>query len=311
MRLRRNNVLLACALLAAFTLAAVIEQQHATPPAPSVLPTRSSADVHGGGYAAFAELLRREGVSVGTFDRRPAQLDDDVDTLIAAYALPIAGDDAASVRTDADLDDLRAWVARGGRLVVLGADRRVAPRERAVLGRPDVTEATRFGAPFTGPLAPGITDLISLNRARFVASQPDQRVELADAGGPLVVDVAIGRGVVRYVNDTLPFANNVLAGGDDARLAFAVGRPRRPGGQVLFDESLHGALVEATWWSIMPVWLRVMLGGIVATVLLLLGGSALRLGPPFVPSRPEPTTAAFLDAVTALYARARTHPEAG
>jgi hypothetical protein len=307
--LRRNDLLLLCALLAAFVVAAVIQLQHATAPAGPVRPTRSSGDVRGGGYAAFAELLRREGVRVGTFDRRPAQLDDDVDTLIAAYALPAAGGDAAAARTDADLDDLRAWVARGGRLVVLGVDARVAPRERAVLGRPDVREATRRGAPLRGPLARGIGRIAFDGRVRFVASRPDERVQLADAGGPLVIDVMIGRGVVRYVNDTLPFANNVLAAGDDARLAYALVRPRHPGGLVLFDESLHGALVDPSWWSIMPVWLRVMSAGWALTVVLALGGGALRLGPPFVPPRAEPTSAAFLDAVTALYERAGRQPE--
>jgi hypothetical protein len=307
--LRRSDLLLLCAILAGFAIAAFIRVQHTAAPVVVPTPSRSSTDVTGGGYAAVAELLRRERVRVGAFDRRPGQLDDDVDTLIDAYAPPGFGADPATVRTDADLDDLRAWVARGGRLVVIGVDARVAPRERALLGRPPVVEASVSGAPFTGPLAGGIATLAPRDRVRFDARRSNDRVALADAGGPLAVDVAIGRGAVRYFDAAQLFANRNLARNDDARLAFALMRPLHPGGLVLFDEGLHGALVDPSWWSIMPVWLRVMLAGFATTVLLMLGGSALRLGPPIVPAPAEPTSAAFLDAVTALYERAGVQPE--
>jgi hypothetical protein len=309
MKLRRNDVLVVLALLAAFTGIAIVEQQHDAARGVPETTTYAASDVHGGGYAAFAELLARERVHVDLFDRRPGQLDAGTDTLVAAYAPGAVSSDLTSARSDADLDDLRAWIERGGRLVVLGADARVAPRERAHLGRPPLVEATAFGPPFTGPLAAGISELGPHGSARFATPSANDHVALADAGGPLVVDVTIGRGVVRYLNAAQLFDNRNLARHDNARLAYALARPRFPDGLVLFDEGLHGALIDPSIWSIMPVWLRVMLSGLALTVLLALAGSALRLGPPIEPPRAEPTSAAFLDAVTALYERAGTRPE--
>jgi hypothetical protein len=192
--------------------------------------------------------------------------------------------------------------------VVIGVDARVAARERALLGRPMVVEATRSGRPFTGPLAPGLARLAPLDAVRFDAAKPDDRVALADDGGPLVVDVRLGRGTVRYIDAGGLFTNRAIALHDNARLAFALVRPRGPHGSVLFDEGLHGAIVDPSWWSISPVWLRVMLCGLALTAVLALAGGALRLGPPFVPPVREPTSAAFLDAVTALYERAHIVP---
>lgn len=80
--------------------------------------TYAVTDYRSGGYAAFFALMQREGVAVEAFERRPAELDGRIDTLIVAP--PPNGIDQ-DVRTDADLAALRAWVRAGGRLVSLTA----------------------------------------------------------------------------------------------------------------------------------------------------------------------------------------------
>jgi hypothetical protein len=281
MTLRRNDVLLLLGILVAFAVAAAIQTRRVAEPVVPVAAGYASTDVTSGGYAAFAELLAREGVRAGTFDRHPGELDEHVDTLIDAYAPFGAGPPIARARTDADLDDLRGWVERGGRLVVLGVDARSAPRERVVLGRPFVIEATAPGRMLAGPLATGLAVLAPRGRVRFAVNPAHARVELADDGGPLVVDVALGRGTVRYFNAAQLFTNRNIARADNARLALALVRPVHPGGLVLFDEGLHGEIVDPSVWSIAPVWLRIVMTGLALTVILALAGGALRLGPRF------------------------------
>lgn len=308
MTLRRKDVFVALAIVLAFAVVAAVKIHTTAENTAAARDTYSSTDTNAGGYAVYAALLEREGVRVGAFDRHPAELDAATDTLIEAYAPLDAATQPDEARPALDLDDLRGWVERGGRLVVIGVDARVAARERALLGRPMVIEATRSGGPFTGPLAPGLAQLAPRNAVRFEAAAPNDRVALADAGGPLVIDVRLGRGTVRYLDAGGLFANRAIALHDNARLAYALARPSRPHGAVLFDEGLHGAIVDPSWWSISPAWLRVMVCGLALIAVLALAGGALRLGPPFVPPVREPTSAAFLDAVTALYERAHIVP---
>ena len=76
-------------------------------------------DYRSGGYAAFFSLMQREGIAVETFERRPAELDRRIDTLIVAY--PPSGIDREA-RLEPDLAALRLWVSAGGRLVSLGGE---------------------------------------------------------------------------------------------------------------------------------------------------------------------------------------------
>jgi hypothetical protein len=301
--MQRNQIVLGLVLLAGFACAAAIEEGHRTAAEPET-PTYTSTDVHGGGYAAFATLLAREGVRVEPFEQRPGQLDDGIDTLVDA-GIPFG--QPSSQRTALDADDLRGWVERGGRVIVIGEFRRT-PSPAGMM--PPIVLTMHGGAPYTGPLAAGIASLYPAAPARFGRLPRGARVMLADRGGPLVVDVALGRGQVRYAVGVQKLLTNTFIGQhDNALVAYALAQPRRANGRVAFDDGVHGEVVDPSWWSIMPVWLRVASAGLALTLLLALGGGALRLGPPFVPPLPEPTSAAFLDAVTALYERAGRQPE--
>jgi hypothetical protein len=112
--LRANNVLLAVLVGAGIVLVAFLRSGGTE----ARTDTFASSDYRSGGYAAWYTLLQREGVAVERFERRPANLDARIDTLIAAYPVVRLPEDA---REPADLAALARWVHGGGRLIALGA----------------------------------------------------------------------------------------------------------------------------------------------------------------------------------------------
>jgi Domain of unknown function (DUF4350) len=246
--LRAGDVWLATLVLAGIVVLAVLKST----PAGGGGDTFDVSDYRSGGYAAWYELLRREGVTVERFERRPAYLDASIDTLIAASPVMPAGE---NVRGPADRAALARWVHDGGRLIALGA-------------------GSGFPLPYARPGA---------------------------------VRTSYGRGEVVSIRDAHPFDNALLARADNARLAYVLAKPRRPGGVVAFDEALHGAVADRAWWQVLDVPTRVALGCIAIAVLIALGGSALRLGPAVtLRAGREPASDEFVAAVASLYERSRS-----
>ena len=223
--------------------------------------TFATSDFRSGGYAAFYTLLQREGVIVVPFEKRPAELDASIDTLIVAYPPAGAVPDA---RLAPDRAALKQWVSAGGRILAFGTS---DPLAAIVAPKNAVT------APATiAPLAP--------------------------------VTKHVGQGAIVTAGDPRRFDNAHLGTGDDARAAYALGRPRHPGGVVAFDETLHGTLVDRTWWNVLDAPERVALGGIVLALLIALAGGALRLGPAVaLRLAREPASDEFIAAIAALYRR--------
>jgi hypothetical protein len=246
--IRATDVVLAALVLAGVVLTAFLQAA----PQAAASDTFASTDYRSGGYAAWYELLRREGIAVERFEQRPADLDAAVDTLIAASPLVASG---TAVRGPADRDALARWVYGGGRLIALGAD-------------------DPLGG--SGPRLRGLS-------------------------------TPYGRGEIVAVRDPHPFDNALLARAGNARLAYALAKPRRAGGIVAFDEALHGTLVDRRWWNVLAPAQRVALGGIALAVLAALAGSALRLGPAVrLRVEREPASDEFVAAVAALYERTKS-----
>ncbi len=88
-------------------------------------------------------------------------------------------------------------------------------------------------------------------------------------------------------------------------------RPRRPGGVVAFDEAIRGDIVERPWYQALDTGERVALAFAVPAGLLWLAYGIVPLGPAHRMTPPrEPTSAEFVDAVAALYGRARARDHA-
>jgi len=62
-------------------------------------------------------------------------------------------------------------------------------------------------------------------------------------------------------------------------------------------------VVPEHWWAVVPRAFAIAIWSALAIVLIAFAGAALRLGPPVLPRPVEPTSAAFLDALAALFQR--------
>ncbi len=262
----------------------------------------SSTDYGPDGYRAWSALLTREGISAERFRLRPIELDRRIDTLISAQ--PAAAGDDPSARTPADLAALAAWVRGGGRLVYAGRNARLSAGEDQLLHLPYFLPDVGSRAGLNGPLAAAVGSLAAAGTNRMLLVEHAGRAELADANGDIVVRYALGRGEILAAVDGVPFTNAHLTAGGNARLAYLLGRPGRPGGIVAFDDAIHGALVDRPWYRALPVAVLVGLSIVAVAGVLALAGSALPGAPPVRLEPPrEPTSGEYVAALAALYER--------
>ncbi len=291
----------------------------------------SSFDYQHGGYRAWFEMLRDEGIRLARYERRPAYLSDSVATLVLANnafdaELRQEFGQPSGVYSDADLLALAQWVKRGGRLVWL------------------VDEATSL-APSTakGSLRSAI-DLVSQDPLHLpvvanVGSEKDAALAIAPSPftqgvkavsgssglrvpfdknfslSPLVADRSgivvgwypLGKGSVIVVTDETLFENGKLAQADNARLGYNLATyALQPGQTVAFEEWSHGYQSGDTWWAILPQPFRVAFGIAGIALLLLLFGATWRFGPAVpLPENNERTSFEYLTSMAGLLERGR------
>jgi hypothetical protein len=269
--------------------------------------THASVDYSFGGYRAWYELLAREGVSVGRLRRHHDALrESKIDTLIVAFP----DDGEASSWSASEHNALRAWVRGGGRLVDIGEwppESSEDPKGELVY----LEKKAKDQGALHGPWAALVGSLGDRGVQRLVpVKHAPVDTLLADRSGPLVVRYRYGRGEVIGVATPAFFENRALGRGDDARLAYLVGRPGH-GGVVAFDEAVRGDVVEKPWYQALdaPVLLALAVAALAGLLWLLYG--IIPLGPPVrLRAAREPTSEEFVDAVAALYERARARDHA-
>jgi hypothetical protein len=270
--------------------------------------TRASGDYSFGGYRAWYEVLDREGVAVARFRRHHDALrDSGIDTLVLAFP-----DSSLPHRWDAtERDALRAWVRAGGRLVDIGTTPAAGKDDgKGELVFIDDTRADR--GPLRGPWSAFVAALPDRGTERLVAAK-HARVEtlLADHAGALVVRYRYGRGEVVGIATAALFENRALGRGDAARLAYLAARPGRRGGVVAFDEAARNDIVEKPWYRALGAPVLVALALAALAGLLWLAYGIVPLGPAVrLRAAREPTSEEFVDAVAALYERARARDHA-
>jgi len=285
----------------------------------SSVDTYSSYDKSAGGYAAWYELLRREGLRVGRFERRPAYLDESIDTLVAAPStieLEVRAQRSGNTigqLADVDYQSLHDWVMRGGHLLWV-TDGEFDAR---FLHMPDVADVgprrDEAIALVPVPSTAGVGRVDGTSRLRLPSKTSLAAAPLvADHAGAVVAHYAIGKGTVTVVTDQTLFTNARLSRADNARLAYDLATAGTgPHGTVAFDEWLHGYNGGDTWWTILPVPIRAALAVVVLAVVLLAVGTALRFGPVAQPRRDEERTSAeYVTSMAALLARGRAGSKA-
>ncbi|HET8643984.1 MAG TPA: DUF4350 domain-containing protein [Vicinamibacteria bacterium] len=194
----------------------------------------------------------------------------------------------------------RAWVERGGRLV-LGLDRAYGPlRVTPAAGR----------AVKVFPALPGVRRLEPPVARVLGASAPlEAHAVFAAANGAALARWPLGRGEVVLLAVPEALANAALGRADHLGLLDALAGAGRP---VYFDEHVHGlearagALDLLTSWGLGPALVLLALTGIV-----LLWRERARLGPPEEDRRQRRTEAVdLLDSLALLYDRALTPAQA-
>lgn len=220
------------------------------------------------GFAAWAELARRDGAEV------VALRDDLARARLPPGATVIALDVPALSRADARV--LRAHARDGGRVVAGGL---------------------RPGG-WLEVLGPGLRWQPSGPRAARVDGF-DLRLEGSGSwtGGRLLVE----RGGVRLLADASPLHNARLAEAGNAAFALELAGD----GPLVFAEAPHGYR-DSSGLAALPVSAKWALGTLLAAALLWMLAHGRRLGPPEAPHRVlEPPRAAYVDAVGAALARTR------
>jgi Domain of unknown function (DUF4350) len=267
-------------------------------PEPSGPPSSAYATSEDG-FAAFAELLRREGHEVDRLRKRPHELElDPTTTVVIADAGVVEARDA---------DALESFVERGGRLVAAGA-------AFGWLGRivEPPPQWTPGGAEHPRVLAPR-PELLGLRRITRAAggSWADAGASLpllGDEDASLLTVARVGRGDAFLLADAGPLRNEALALGDNAALGLALAGAR--GRRVAFLESYHGFGDERGFAAIPRGWL-VTLGGMVAAALAFMLARGRRLGPPEAASRElAPPRRLFVESLGTLLARTGRPAEA-
>lgn len=258
----------------------------------------STHDSTSGGYRAWFEMLQREGVRVERFELRPVFLDRSIHTLIWADPLPF--DPRQEFPTDNDLHALESWIREGGRLVYLGHDDAAA--DAGTLKLPHSKKPAGGAQPYVAAqfAAAGVERFPAVTNLRWASGK--RTTLLADSRGALVVSYPYGKGEIVAAIDEPSFTNANIAKPDRARLAYALARPE-PGATVAFNESVHGFLTPEHWWAVVPRPFAIAIWCSLGVLLFAFAGAALRLGPPVLPQSRDPNSAAFLDALAALFER--------
>ncbi|HEX3469005.1 MAG TPA: DUF4350 domain-containing protein [Candidatus Elarobacter sp.] len=302
--MRRDLVIAALALVALAAVSVLGNRQEQ--PAGD---TRASGDFGPTGYRGWYGLLEREGIAVERFRRHHDALGESgIDTLVVAFP-------SGSVPYDwnaSERDALRGWVRRGGHLIDIGMTPSVDKNDLKGELVAGVDAARGPAGALHGPWSAYVHAWPQRGNERIAPLKGAHVTTLlADRGGRLVVRYRYGRGTILSVADASVFENRALARADDARLAYLAGRPSAPGRAVAFDEAVRGDVVERAWYDALNAPELVALAILALAGLLWLAYGIVSLGPAVRLTAPrEPTSEEFLDAVAALYGRARARGHA-
>lgn len=263
----------------------------------------SSYDTGPNGYRALYEVLHTAGVPVTRFGRVVAALDPAVRTLV------ITGyehDPDAKPLDRRDTDELRRFVANGGRLIAI---------DEEFAGSQDVTPGvgTSYRMLHNTVAVPLATNVFTagVSQARGAI---DWVFPYSTGGVPLLVDGAgivalwyrYGRGEVVAVTAPSLFTNETLRNPDNARFAYNVIAGH---GIVAFDEYIHGYSDSPTIWGVLPTAVRAAVWIVVAITVIALVGANVPFAPPYLPApADERTSSDYITAIAQLLRRSRRRP---
>jgi hypothetical protein len=263
-------------------------------------PSTSSLSTSPVGLQVWRDYLERLGLdpqSLTDFTSLPAS-----STLIIATPFENAS-------TPAEADQLRSWIERGGRAVVIGLDDGGLASTVATLTGDVSADTTSVVTPsFPGPYSAGVS-AIAAGAGRFAVTDPGWVDLYADGQGVSVVTRAVGKGELVRLSDVEPVSNAGIGLRDDA--AFAVRLAAVAGMRIYFDEYHHGVTTEVTAWGLLGPGGQAALVLLVAAALALILARGRRSGPPVAPvTVPAARGGAYIAQLAELYRTAGARAEA-
>jgi hypothetical protein len=298
---RHLNVIILCVCAVLIVLLGYERNQMQQRERPSVY---SSYDTGPNGYRALYEVLRAAGVPVTRSERVVAARDPAVRTLV------ITGyehDPDAKPLDRRDADELRRFVADGGRLVAV---------DEEFAGAQDVTPGigtsrqTRHGAAAvplsTNEYTAGVAGVRGAIGWAFPYDTSRGIPLLANRDGIVALWYRYGRGEIVAVTAPALFGNEALRNPDNARFAYNIIAGH---GLAAFDEYIHGYSDSPTMWSVLPDAVRTAVLIVAAIAVIALIGANVPFAPPILPApADERTSSDYITAVAGLLRRSSRRP---
>lgn len=303
-RLRPDLLLAVLGIVVLAAIAVLRYETSASVPPPS---TYSSNDAGPNGYEALYNVLQAHGVTVLRSERELDLLSPTVRTLVISSVVPELDTlNALAVQpiTRRDLPLLKAFMRRGGRLVVLATD--IGDPGDAQLGLPAVRAVPT--AAYASPVArveltSGVTRVRASVSVAFPFAIGKAVPLLATPHGVVAMTYPYGKGEMVAISAPNAFSNANLAHDDNARFATNVLGTHGP---VAFDERVHGYAIDKSFWSALPAPVHAAAWLVLALLILAAIGANVRFAPPLSLEEPdERDSSHYLDAVASLLARAR------
>ncbi len=303
-RLRPDLLLVILGIVALAAIAVLRYETSANVPPPS---TYSSNDKGPNGYEALYNVLQAHGVAVSRSERQLDLLSPAVRTLVISSVVPeLDSINSLAVQpvTRRDLPLLKAFMRRGGRLVVLATD--IGDPGDAQLGLPAVrtVPTTEYALPITRV---ALTAAVMRVRAHVTVAFPFATRKavplLATPQGIVAMTYPYGKGEMVAISAPDIFSSSNLAHDDNARFAVNVLGTHGP---VAFDERVHGYAIDKSFWAALPASVHAAVWVVLALLILAAIGANVRFAPPLSLEEPdERDSSHYLTAVASLLARAR------
>ena len=264
----------------------------------------SSYDTGPNGYRALYEVLRSASVPVTRFGRVVAALDHSVRTLV------ITGyehDPDAKPLDRRDTDELRRFVANGGRLIAIDDEFAGSQDVTPGIGTSAQTPQGAAAIPLaTNAYTAGVAGVRGQIGWAFPFSTSRGIPLLANKNGIVALWYRYGHGEVVAVTAPSLFGNEALRNRDNARFAYNVIAGH---GLVAFDEYIHGYSDSPTIWGVLPTSVRAAVWIVVAIAVIALVGANVPFAPPYLPApADERTSADYITAIAQLLRRSRRRP---
>lgn len=303
-RFRFDLLLAALGIAAVAAIGVARHASIASVPPPS---TYSSNDAGPNGYEALYNVLRAHGVVVSRVGRELDLLSPSVRTLVISSVTPertsLNARDVVPL-TKRDLPLLKAFMRRGGRLVVLDTD--IGEPGDDEVGLPAVRDVP--DAIYVEPIArvamtAGVTRVRAHASVAFPFNVRKAVPLLGTPHGVVAMTYPYGKGDMVAISAPDIFSNANLAHDDNARFAANVLGAHGP---VAFDERVHGYAIDKSFWSALPAAVHVAVWIVAALLLLAAIGANVRFAPPLSLEAPdERDSSHYVNAVASLLARAR------